>query len=68
VAKGSEIAQFEVMESLIVLARLRMEVGQFTKVDWCLTETRAILTANDESLKRLSEERVLFLWCKFYHL
>lgn len=68
VAKGSESALFEVMESLIVLARLRMEVGQFTKVDWCLTETRAILTSNNESLKRLSEDRVLFLWGKYYHL
>ena len=68
VAKGSEISQFEVMESLIVLARLRMEVGHFTRVDWYLTETRAILTANSDSLKRLSEERVLFLWCKYYHL
>ena len=68
VAKGSESALFEVMESLIVLARLRMEVGQFTKVDWCLTETRSILTSNNESLKRLSEDRVLFLWGKYYHL
>jgi hypothetical protein len=68
VAKGSESSQFEVMESLIVLARLRMEVGQFTRVDWYLTETRAILTANKDSLQRLSEERVLFLWCKYYHL
>ena len=56
------------MESLIVLAMLGMEVGHFTKVDWCLTETRAILTTHSVALKRLSEERVLFLWGKYYHL
>ena len=68
VAKGSEISQFEVLESLIVLARLSMEVGVFPTADLHLNEARAILTSGSETLKRLSEERYVYYWCKYYHI
>lgn len=47
-----------------------MEVGFFPKADFNLTEVRAILSneKSSESLKRLSEERYVYYWCKYYHI
>lgn len=38
--KASELNQFEVIESLIVLARLRQEIGEFPKAYKALQEVK----------------------------
>jgi hypothetical protein len=43
VAEKEENAWYELLESLIVSSRLRLEVGEFPRVDWYLAETKYIL-------------------------
>lgn len=43
VAAGTPNAVYELLESLIVQSRLRMEVGEFPRVDWRLIEAKNIL-------------------------
>ena len=52
----------------MVLSRLRMEVGEFTKVDGYLSEALTMLKGKETDLNRLSEESTLFYWGKYYHL
>lgn len=65
VSKGVQNSIYELLESLIVQSRLRMEVGEFPRVDWRLIEAKNILKTNSG---RLDEERERFYWGKYYHL
>ena len=49
----------------MVLSRLRMEVGEFPRVDWHLIEAKNVLTTQGDKLK---DERARYYWGKYYHL
>jgi hypothetical protein len=45
-----------------------MECGQFSLVDVKLLEAKHILKTKGDQLRKVSEERVVFYWGKYYHL
>jgi hypothetical protein len=65
VSANVEGAWYELLESLVVNARLRMEVGEFPKVDWRLIEVKHILKTEGD---KLDESRSRFYWGKYYHI
>jgi hypothetical protein len=63
VTAATQDEQYELLESLMIQSRLRMEVGQFPQVDWRLIEAKQILKTLG-----LEEERTRYYWGKYYHL
>ena len=43
--------QFDLLESLITIARLRQEIGEYPKADINLDEAKQILTSKEDELK-----------------
>ena len=54
------------LNSLILLARLRQEIGEFVKADEALNEVHSILEG--DSLKDQYPEAIFYFWAKYYHV
>ena len=67
-AAENEEAWFEVMDALILQARLHQEVGDFIKADKALSEVKEILEQREKDLVRINDERVLYYLAKYYHV
>ena len=54
--------------ALLVVARLRMEVGDYSDADEALTEVQSIFTQQGKVLQESNNTLYQYIYCKYYHI